>query len=164
MKKLSKLIALAVTLTVAAFTGCSNLVDDATIDNGVVIDGCKNLTIDVASDGNVVTFANSSSRLIAPDTLKGTTGYSFILWGEEKLGLASAATTKSSLATPKAVTFTADTDSTTRGTVTLNNLQISAYELNLAMVPTAVPHLSLVKSATNCEMIVCIGTLTCHAI
>lgn len=137
MKKLSKLIATAVTLIAVAFTGCSNLVDDATIDSGVVTTGGKAVTLTASSDGEIVKFSNSSSRMIMPDQLDATNGYHFWLFGEnETTGDAIDLSDVTKYPNGHIIDFLPTGTSTTTGTVTLN-LDIARYKMNLYVCPTS---------------------------
>ncbi|MCR5188803.1 MAG: hypothetical protein K6C97_07685 [Treponema sp.] len=132
MKKLTKMIALAIGLVTVAFTGCNHSISEATI-NGEGVSAGTTVTLYATSSDNVVTFSNSSSnnqRTIMPGTIDGTSSnYKFYLWGTDKLD-----STNTSISTPTVVTFTATSGSTTKGSVNLD-LAVSQWELYLAVIP-----------------------------
>lgn len=129
MRKLSKLIVTAVALIAVSFTGCSNLVDDATIDSGFVTTGAKAVVLTATSDSDIVKFSNGAGRMIMPGQINATSGYEFWLYGtNETTGQAI------SLA-DHTIPFEAIGTDTTKGSVTLT-LDIARYKLNLYVCKT----------------------------
>ena len=129
MKKLTKMIALAIGLVTVAFSGCKNILSDATIAGEGITAGSQ-ITLYATSENDIITFSDGSARLIMPGTINGTTGYTFYLWGTDKLD-----SSNTSLKTPQVVTFTASGTSTTKGSVNLD-LAVSQWELTLAVLPS----------------------------
>lgn len=136
MKKTAKWLALVVGLLTVVFTSCGNSFTNATVTGPGVGKG-KTVTLYATSESDIVLFAesvNETARTIMPGTIDGTTGYKFYLWGTDKLGILSNAAS-TALGLPAEVTFTAASGSTTKGTVNLD-LEVSQYELNLAVLPS----------------------------
>lgn len=134
MKKLTKMIALAIGLVTVALTGCRNIFDGATIAGEGITTG-KQLTLYATSENEIITFGNNNARLIMPDAINGsdTTKYAFYLWGTDKLSGTALAVQK--------VDFTSENAKGTKGSVKLD-LEISQWELNLAVVPIAAKDLT----------------------
>lgn len=131
MRKLSKLIATAVSLIAVSFTGCSNLVDDATIDSGAVTTGAKSVILTATSDNDIVKFSNGAARMIMPDQIDATSGYDFWLFGEnETTGATIDLSDVNKYPNGHVVSFLPTGTSTTKGTVTLT-LDIARYKMNL---------------------------------
>lgn len=135
MKKISKLLALAASVSTLFFLSCSDA------DTGSVSEGVNNQTNNAkdysisfaAADGTNIDLSTfgiesaSNSRSIVASNQK-LDGYKFYLWGKDVV-------TNSDLAAQE-VTFTADDTDTTKGKVTLD-LKVSNYKLVLAAVKTA---------------------------
>lgn len=131
MRKLSKLIATAVSLIAVSFTGCSNLVDDATIDSGAVTTEARSVTLTATSENDIVKFSNGSARMIMPDQIDATSGYDFWLFGEnETTGTTIDLSDVTKYPNGHVVSFLPTGTSTTKGTVTLT-LDIARYKMNL---------------------------------
>ena len=136
MRKLSKLIATAVSLIAVSFTGCSNLVDDATIDSEAVTTGARSVTLTATSENDIVKFSNGSARMIMPDQIDATTGYDFWLFGEnETTGTTIDLSDVTKYPNGHVVSFLPTGTSTTKGTVTLT-LDIARYKMNLYVCKT----------------------------
>lgn len=123
MKKLAKLVALAASLTALIFSGCSNLVDDASIEGDTIkAGGSKRLTLYATGSTKNLVFPESSGRMILPAALDGT-GLTFVLFAENQLD--------STKKIAKKVTFAATSGSNGRtGTVDID-LDTSKYTLTL---------------------------------
>ena len=140
MKKLTKMIALAIGLVTVALTSCAPMLNNATISGEGVSTGTL-ITLYATSADDVIHFSPASSlnsnvddaRIIMPATIDASddSKYKFWLWGTDKLD-----SSNTSYATPQKVTFTATTDSTTKGQVTLD-LPVSQWELSLAVLPAS---------------------------
>ena len=123
MKKLAKLFAIAASLTALIFSGCSNLVDDASIEGETIkLEGSRRLTLYATGSTDNLVFPESSGRMILPAALDGT-GLTFVLFAENQLD--------STKKTAKKVTFAATSGSNGRtGTVDID-LDTSKYSLTL---------------------------------
>ncbi len=123
MKKLAKLFAIAASLTALIFSGCSNLVDDASIEGeSIKLEGSRRLTLYATGSTDNLVFPESSGRMILPAALDGT-GLTFVLFAENQLD--------STKKTAKKVTFAATSGSNGRtGTVDID-LDTSKYSLTL---------------------------------
>ena len=140
MKKLSKLLALATSLIVLAFTGCSDLNDNGSVANGVTDNTANekkyNVSFAAAATGEAYALdslgisSNTVSRTIVSDSINISTGISFFIWGTDEINPTT------NVINPKKVTFVADTDSTTTGTVILD-YAASKYYFVLAAVKDA---------------------------
>lgn len=132
MKKMTKVFAAALSLFVLSFTGCSNLVDDATIQGDTIQAKTeRKLTIYATGSESNVTFPAPSSRTILPASLDGENLY-FYLWGEDKLG------SNNDIEKPRQVTFYATAGSNGReGSVELD-FPTSQYTLYLVASKDAV--------------------------
>ena len=140
MKKLTKMIALAIGLVTVALTSCAPMLNNATISGEGVSTGTL-ITLYATSADDVIHFSPASSlnsnaddaRIIMPATIDASDSskYKFYLWGTDKLD-----SSNTSYATPQTVIFTATTGSTTKGQVTLD-LPVSQWELSLAVLPAS---------------------------
>lgn len=165
MKKISKLLALAVGLSSMLFLACSNISDsdDATVSStisksassdkeyGIQLYAEDGEALDLTKWGVSQSVASSSSRTIVADglgaALTDKTKVTFWIYGTNQLNDADT-----SITNPKNVTFTLDANSTTKGKVTLG---LSASRWNLTLVAcdasqvasTATPDTDAVKAA-----------------
>lgn len=123
MKKLAKLVALAASLTALIFSGCSNLVDDASIEGDTIkAGGSKRLTLYATGSTENLVFPEDSGRMILPAALDGN-DLKFVLFAQDQLD-----NTKQYC---KKVTFVATAGSNGRtGTVDID-LTTSKYTLYL---------------------------------
>ncbi|MBQ7752226.1 MAG: hypothetical protein IJR80_01035, partial [Treponema sp.] len=128
MKKLAKLFALTASLTALIFSGCSNLVDDATIEgDSIKPDGSKTLTIFATGDSDSITFTPQNGRMILPDALDGNGLVFYLLGTDEISGLTI---------TTKEVNFVGTSSDGRTGTVEVD-LKTSKYKLELYAVEKA---------------------------
>ena len=138
MKKIAKWLALATAFISITIASCSNLFNDATVSSP---DIGKDVTLYATSESDIVIFGENgeNARTIMPGIIDVTATkddkalYKFYLWGEDKLHIIK----DDSIGTPKEVQFTATDTAKTTGTVNLN-LEVSQYELYLAVVPASV--------------------------
>ncbi len=132
MKKLTKVFAAALSLFVLSLTGCSNLVDDATIQGDTIKAKTeRTLTIYATGSESNITFPDASARTILPAALDGENLH-FYLWGKDKLG------SNTDIEKPRKVTFYATAGSNGReGSVELD-LPTSQYTLYLVATVTPV--------------------------
>ena len=163
MKKISKLLALAVGLSSMLFLACSNISDsdDATVSStisksassdkeyGIQLYAEDGEALDLTKWGVSQSVASSSSRTIVADglgaNLTDTDKVTFWLYGTNQLNGSDT-----SISNPKNVTFTLDDDSTTTGKVTLG---LSASRWNLTLVACKV-------DSTNYPTVTATGTPT----
>lgn len=150
MKKLSKLIALAISLAAVTFASCTNGFFDAVVEDPNSFNK-TNLTITVSGDSDYLVFPEApedGARTIVPAALDGA-NLTFYYWGENKLNGSDT-----SLATPKEISFYAVSGSYGRvGSVELD-LPTSQWELYLAAVETSkVASLSLTNNVSDVSIL-----------
>ena len=141
MKKISKLLALAASVSVLFFAACSDISEDSgsgTVSNGVTdktsssnaseytvyFEGSNGTPLPLSTLG--INTSVSSRTIVATD--QDLSGYTYYLWGKDIVA--------NSDVDPTEVEFSADsTGDTTKGKVTLD-LKVSNYKLVLAAVET----------------------------
>ena len=137
MKHFSKLIALAMSLVMFGFFGCSDISDDnkAMVTTGIVTDKeeSKSIILEAEADDDVIIFPNASdsdSRTILPAAVDSSTLRFYLVYRD----IINQAT-----ASIEEVTFNKDADTTayTKGTITksftLSNYTFTLYAMTAAM-------------------------------
>lgn len=117
-------------------TGCANSLDEADFSDTVYTNQ-HGVTLVVKSQDNIIDFSNTSARTILPGSDSYKDMY-FYLWGKNKI-------TGQEIAVSKAE-FNPTTDSTT-GTININQLASTSYELYLGATKTEITNndINLIK-------------------
>lgn len=169
MKKLSKLVALAASLIVATFVGCSNISDG----NGIASEGyrdangslvTKSLTLNVTSESDLIDFSSSTlteegARTITPAALKSDDVY-FYLGGYNLVTGDEIAVQKVTFAGKASTNEDGDTVySKTEGTITVD-LEATNYRFTLLATQEEQSISSNTKISTLISKSVLIGYAT----